>query len=30
VAQHTSRIRFGTMIYQLPFYNPMRLAEETA
>jgi alkanesulfonate monooxygenase SsuD/methylene tetrahydromethanopterin reductase-like flavin-dependent oxidoreductase (luciferase family) len=30
VAQRTSRIRFGTMIYQLPFYNPMRLAEETA
>src|SRR5918996_4433248 len=30
VAQRTSRIRFGTMIFQLPFYNPMRLAEETA
>jgi alkanesulfonate monooxygenase SsuD/methylene tetrahydromethanopterin reductase-like flavin-dependent oxidoreductase (luciferase family) len=27
VAQRTSRIRFGTMIYQLPFYNPIRLAK---
>ncbi len=30
VAQHTSRLRIGVMIYQLPFYNPMRLAEEAA
>ena len=30
VAQRTSSIRFGVMIYQLPFYNPIRLAEETA
>jgi len=25
-----SRIRIGTMIYQLPLHNPMRLAEEAA
>jgi alkanesulfonate monooxygenase SsuD/methylene tetrahydromethanopterin reductase-like flavin-dependent oxidoreductase (luciferase family) len=30
LAQHTSRLRIGVMIYQLPFYNPMRLAEEVA
>ncbi|MBI3326648.1 MAG: LLM class flavin-dependent oxidoreductase, partial [Nitrospinae bacterium] len=30
VARHTSRIRFGAMIYQLPFHNPVRLAQETA
>jgi len=30
IAQHTTRLRIGTMIYQLPFYNPMRLAEEVA
>jgi alkanesulfonate monooxygenase SsuD/methylene tetrahydromethanopterin reductase-like flavin-dependent oxidoreductase (luciferase family) len=30
VAQHTSRLRIGVMIYQLPFYHPMRLAEEVA
>ncbi|MBI3329882.1 MAG: LLM class flavin-dependent oxidoreductase [Nitrospinae bacterium] len=30
VAQHTTHLRVGTMIWQLPFYNPMRLAEETA
>jgi len=30
VAQHTSKIRIGTMIYQLPFYNPVRLAQEAA
>jgi alkanesulfonate monooxygenase SsuD/methylene tetrahydromethanopterin reductase-like flavin-dependent oxidoreductase (luciferase family) len=30
VARHTSRLRIGTMIWQLPFYNPMRLAEEVA
>ncbi|MFQ6028601.1 MAG: LLM class flavin-dependent oxidoreductase, partial [Dehalococcoidia bacterium] len=30
VAQHTSSIRIGAMIYQLPLHNPMRLAEEAA
>ena len=30
VAQHTSTIRIGTMIYQLPFHHPQRLAEEAA
>jgi alkanesulfonate monooxygenase SsuD/methylene tetrahydromethanopterin reductase-like flavin-dependent oxidoreductase (luciferase family) len=30
VARHTSRIRIGTMIYQLPLHNPVRLAEEAA
>ena len=30
VARHTSRIRLGVMIYQLPFHNPMRLAQEAA
>ncbi len=30
VAQHTSVIRIGTMIYQLPLHNPMCLAEEAA
>jgi alkanesulfonate monooxygenase SsuD/methylene tetrahydromethanopterin reductase-like flavin-dependent oxidoreductase (luciferase family) len=30
VARHTSRIRIGAMIYQLPFHNPVRLAQETA
>lgn len=30
VAQRTSRLRIGAMIYQLPFYNPMRLAQEVA
>jgi len=30
VARHTSRLRIGAMIYQLPFYHPMRLAEEVA
>ena len=30
LAQRTSKLRFGVMIYQLPFYNPMRLAEEAA
>lgn len=30
VAQHTSSIRIGTMIYQLPLHNPVRLAEEAA
>jgi alkanesulfonate monooxygenase SsuD/methylene tetrahydromethanopterin reductase-like flavin-dependent oxidoreductase (luciferase family) len=30
VAANTERIRFGAMIWQLPFHNPMRLAEELA
>ena len=30
VAQHTTRLRIGVMIYQLPFYNPIRLAQEVA
>ena len=30
LAQRTSTIRFGAMIFQLPFYNPMRLAQDTA
>ena len=30
VAQRTHSIRFGVMIHQLPFYHPMRLAEEAA
>lgn len=30
VAQRTSTIRIGVMIYQLPLHHPMRLAEETA
>ena len=30
VAQHTERLRLGTMIWQLPFHNPIRLAEEVA
>jgi len=30
VAQHTEKIRLGTMIWQLPFHNPIRLAEEVA
>src|SRR5579884_40675 len=28
VAQRTSRLRFGPLVYILPLYNPMRLAEE--
>jgi alkanesulfonate monooxygenase SsuD/methylene tetrahydromethanopterin reductase-like flavin-dependent oxidoreductase (luciferase family) len=28
VAQRTSRLRFGAMIYALPFYHPLRLIEE--
>ena len=27
LAQRTTRLRFGVMIYQLPFYNPVRLAQ---
>src|ERR671936_2188710 len=30
VAQHTSRIRIGAMIYQLPLHNPLRLAQDAA
>jgi alkanesulfonate monooxygenase SsuD/methylene tetrahydromethanopterin reductase-like flavin-dependent oxidoreductase (luciferase family) len=30
VARATSRLRMGAMIWQLPFYNPVRLAEEVA
>lgn len=30
VAQHTTTLRIGAMIYQLPFYQPMRLAQEVA
>ena len=30
VAQNTIVIRIGTMIYQLPLHNPMRLSEEAA
>jgi alkanesulfonate monooxygenase SsuD/methylene tetrahydromethanopterin reductase-like flavin-dependent oxidoreductase (luciferase family) len=28
VAQRTARLRFGPLVYILPLYNPMRLAEE--
>ncbi len=28
IAQRTSRLRFGPMIYTLPLYHPVRLAEE--
>ena len=30
LAQNTSTIRFGAMIFQLPFYNPLRLAQDAA
>ncbi len=30
VAQRTEKIRLGVMIYQLPFYHPIRLAQESA
>ena len=30
LARHTSTIRFGVMIYQLPFHNPIRLAQDAA
>ena len=30
LAQRTSSLRFGVMIHQLPFYHPLRLAEEAA
>src|SRR5262245_39513520 len=28
VAQHTTRLRFGPMVYVLPLYDPLRLIEE--
>ena len=30
LAQHTSTIRIGAMIFLMPFYNPMRLAQDAA
>ena len=30
VAQRTKRLRFGPMVYLLPLYHPIRLAEEIA
>ncbi|HLG73481.1 MAG TPA: LLM class flavin-dependent oxidoreductase [Chloroflexota bacterium] len=30
IARATSRLRIGTMMWQLPFYNPVRLAQEVA
>jgi len=30
VARATERLRIGAMMWQLPFYNPMRLAQEVA
>ena len=30
LAHHTSTIRIGAMVFLLPFYNPLRLAMETA
>jgi len=30
LAQRTKTMRFGTMIFLLPFYNPIRLAQDTA
>ena len=30
VARETSRLRIGTMMWQLPFYHPIRLAQEVA
>ena len=30
LARETSRLRFGPMVYQLPMYHPMRLAQEAA
>ena len=29
-AQHTTRIRFASLVYLLPFHHPIRLAEEIA
>ena len=28
LAQRTTRLRFGPMVYLLPFYHPLRLIEE--
>jgi alkanesulfonate monooxygenase SsuD/methylene tetrahydromethanopterin reductase-like flavin-dependent oxidoreductase (luciferase family) len=30
VARHTTRLRFGPLVYLLPLYHPIRLAEEIA
>jgi len=30
LARHTSALRFGVMIYQLPFHHPIRLAQDAA
>ncbi|HTE84103.1 MAG TPA: LLM class flavin-dependent oxidoreductase [Dehalococcoidia bacterium] len=30
IAANTTRLRFGAMIWQLPFHNPMQLAQEVA
>lgn len=30
LARETSKLRFGVMCYQLPFYHPLRLAQEIA
>src|ERR1051326_5557735 len=30
VARETSTLRLGAMMWQLPFYNPMRLAQDVA
>jgi alkanesulfonate monooxygenase SsuD/methylene tetrahydromethanopterin reductase-like flavin-dependent oxidoreductase (luciferase family) len=30
IARETSRLRFGAMMWQLPFYNPLRLAQDVA
>src|SRR5262245_17645994 len=30
LARNTSALRFGVMIYQLPFHNPIRLAQDAA
>lgn len=30
LARHTTKIRLGTMVFPLPLYNPIRLAQDTA
>jgi len=30
IAAHTTTLRFGAMVWQIPFHNPLRLAEEVA
>src|ERR1043165_4779230 len=30
IAANTARLRFGAMIWQLPFHNPIQLAQEVA